>query len=179
MGVAHVTLFNEPLIDLRDDTVTPDKLASGVTAHDKDGNPITGTMSANSKSYKITLAKSSGWVLLTTLDDEVISHINDKSLMVSLKLIDDYAYVYYAGNTYIVGNTPIAYANAYAVYGMCNRTHSETASTYGAIHYPANKNDTSTSIGGVGMFRRDGNKYYVRPGDGFVYPGTYKLTFAW
>ena len=40
MGVAHVTLFDELLIDLRDDTVAPDKLAEGATAHDKDGNPI-------------------------------------------------------------------------------------------------------------------------------------------
>lgn len=31
------------LIDLSADTVTPDKLASGVTAHDKSGAPITGS----------------------------------------------------------------------------------------------------------------------------------------
>jgi len=31
------------LMDISADTVTPDKLASGITAHDKSGAPITGT----------------------------------------------------------------------------------------------------------------------------------------
>lgn len=33
----------ETLIDLTTDSVTPDKLANGITAHDKSGTPITGT----------------------------------------------------------------------------------------------------------------------------------------
>ena len=33
----------ETLIDLTADSVTPDKLAEGITAHDKSGTPITGT----------------------------------------------------------------------------------------------------------------------------------------
>lgn len=37
---------DEVLIDLTGDTVTPDTLAEGVTAHDAAGNPITGTMAA-------------------------------------------------------------------------------------------------------------------------------------
>jgi hypothetical protein len=45
VGVNKVDLSSgEVLIDLTKDSVTPDKLASGVTAHDKSGNKITGTM---------------------------------------------------------------------------------------------------------------------------------------
>ena len=41
--VSKVVLGSETLIDLTADTVTADKLAYGVTAHGKDGAPITGT----------------------------------------------------------------------------------------------------------------------------------------
>ena len=40
----NIVIYNgEPLIDLSGDTVTPDKLLSGITAHDKTGAVITGT----------------------------------------------------------------------------------------------------------------------------------------
>lgn len=135
------------------------------------------------KIYEITLAKSSGWVLLTTLDDEVLAHINDANFVVTLKMTSDYAYTYYAGNTFIVGNTPIGYYSATSatvpVYGQCNRTTKETSTTTSAVFYPANKTDTTTTAGGNCMFRISGNKYYIRPGDGYVYAGTYRLTFTW
>lgn len=41
--VSKVVLGDETLIDLTTDTITADKLASGVTAHDKSGAKITGT----------------------------------------------------------------------------------------------------------------------------------------
>lgn len=41
--VSKVVLGSETLIDLTADTITADKLAYGVTAHGKDGAPITGT----------------------------------------------------------------------------------------------------------------------------------------
>lgn len=47
MGVHFVQLGDETLIDLRNDSVTPETLDEGVTAHDKDGNPITGTFTLN------------------------------------------------------------------------------------------------------------------------------------
>ncbi len=46
MGVIKVELENEVLIDLSGDTVTPETLAEGVTAHDASGNKITGTFQA-------------------------------------------------------------------------------------------------------------------------------------
>lgn len=44
MPVNHVIYDNKTLIDLRSDTVTPDTLAEGSTAHDAAGNKIAGTM---------------------------------------------------------------------------------------------------------------------------------------
>lgn len=43
MAVNKVIFGTDTLIDLTSDTVTPDKLFSGVTAHKKDGTKITGT----------------------------------------------------------------------------------------------------------------------------------------
>ena len=45
MGTNFVQIGDEVVVDLTTDTVTPDKLALGVTAHDKSGNKITGTTS--------------------------------------------------------------------------------------------------------------------------------------
>lgn len=47
MAINKVTLGGNTLIDLSGDTVSADKLAEGYTAHDKAGNPITGTMPAS------------------------------------------------------------------------------------------------------------------------------------
>lgn len=44
MAVNKVVYSGQTLIDLSFDTVTPETLAEGVTAHDKSGNPIVGTM---------------------------------------------------------------------------------------------------------------------------------------
>lgn len=132
-----------------------------------------------SKTYEITLVKASGWVLLTTLDEEVLEHINDPGLVVSLKMVSDYEYTYYAGNAFIVGNSILGYYNTYETYGISTRTNKETSISANAVFYPANKTDTSTSLGGTCMFRLNGNNYYIRPGDGYVYPGTYRLTFTW
>lgn len=46
MGNSRIDFFGETLIDLTNDTVTPDTLAKGVTAHNKAGNVITGTAEA-------------------------------------------------------------------------------------------------------------------------------------
>lgn len=43
MAVNKVTYGGETLIDLTEDSVTPETLAEGVTAHNKSGTRITGT----------------------------------------------------------------------------------------------------------------------------------------
>ena len=45
MAVNHVIINGETVVDLRDDTVSAGKLLKGVTAHDKTGAAITGTVS--------------------------------------------------------------------------------------------------------------------------------------
>ena len=44
MAVNEVIYNGETLINLKNDTVTPETLAKGVTAHDKSGKSIVGTM---------------------------------------------------------------------------------------------------------------------------------------
>lgn len=45
MAVNHVVINGEPVVDLRNDTVSADKLLEGATAHDKTGAQITGAVS--------------------------------------------------------------------------------------------------------------------------------------
>lgn len=46
MAVNKVVYAGTTLVDLTSDTVTPETLAEGVTAHDASGSIITGTMTA-------------------------------------------------------------------------------------------------------------------------------------
>lgn len=133
----------------------------------------------NCKSYDITLTKASGWVELVTLDADVLAHINDQNFTVLLVIKDAYAYEYYVGTTYICSNTPISMQSNYPVYGIANRKTSEANMTTTGIFYPANKTDTSESLGGNGIFRVNGSKYYLKPGDGYIRGGNYRLVFTW
>jgi hypothetical protein len=54
MGVSKVDYFGETLVDLSEDTVTPETLAEGVTAHGANGEPIVGTMSTSSDAVLYT-----------------------------------------------------------------------------------------------------------------------------
>lgn len=53
MAVNKVVINNEIKIDLTSDTVSPDTLSKGITAHDKSGNVIVGTMEGGSSSQRI------------------------------------------------------------------------------------------------------------------------------
>lgn len=135
----------------------------------------------NTKSYEITLAKVAGWVLLTTLDDEVIEHINDENLFVSMVKISDYTYSWYTGIMHFVGNRIIGYYGSAkrTVYGASNRETSETNCTFHLIFTPANSTSSSIVSGAYGQFRITDGKYYFCAGDGYIGDGTYKLTFTW
>ena len=54
--VNKVILGSDVKLDLSSDTITADKLASGVTAHDKAGAPITGTCDYDVNSGDATAA---------------------------------------------------------------------------------------------------------------------------
>ena len=53
MAVNKVVINNEIKIDLTSDTVSPDTLSKGITAHDKSGNVIVGTMESGGSSQRI------------------------------------------------------------------------------------------------------------------------------
>ena len=58
MAVNRVdTADGKTLIDLTGDTVTPENLLDGITAHDASGNPITGTM-AKAEGYRFVKVAS-------------------------------------------------------------------------------------------------------------------------
>lgn len=54
--INKVVYGNEVLMDLSADTITADKLALGITAHDKSGEPITGTSTKDSDTSDATAA---------------------------------------------------------------------------------------------------------------------------
>ena len=56
MGVAKVNYNDETLIDLTEDTVSPNDLLVGVQAHDKSGGSITGTCTFDVDSTDATVA---------------------------------------------------------------------------------------------------------------------------
>ena len=153
-------------------------LSGSLVFPDGFASAISNLPTPRSKIYEITLAKASGWVLLTTLDSEVLSHINDASFRVSLFLIDDYSYVNYRATHATCSNGQLGDQNSYPVYGVIVRNTGETTIQFQFVYYPANKTDTATSLGGA-QFRISGSKYYFRPSDGFLGAGTYRLTFTW
>lgn len=65
MAVNHVIFGNETVIDLRDDTVTADKLLSGTTAHGPDGEIITGTI-ASHEAVNRTVQSASDSVIISS-----------------------------------------------------------------------------------------------------------------
>lgn len=63
MGVNKLVINEEVKLDLSDDTVQPDKLLAGETAHDKAGEPITGTLSSVAQAvptFQSSIIKESG-----------------------------------------------------------------------------------------------------------------------
>ena len=132
-----------------------------------------------SKTYEITLVKASGWVLLTTLDDDVIAHINDATLKVDFECLNPYVYTWYTGFRYHASNVPVGNYSGKTLYGSADRHQNETNTAMGHIYYPANHTVAENHGGAYGQFRLSGNQYYILPGDGFIGAGTYRLTFAW
>lgn len=58
MARSKIILGDEVLMDLTADTITPDKLAKGVTAHGGNGEPITGTNTFDSDTSDATAAQA-------------------------------------------------------------------------------------------------------------------------
>ena len=66
MANANQVIVNgETILDLRSDTVTPETLQKGYTAHDKSGTKITGTLEASSLQSKSVTYISNGTATIT------------------------------------------------------------------------------------------------------------------
>lgn len=60
MGVSKVTLGNQVIFDLTNDTVTPGTLLQGVIAHDASGKRITGALKPVSKTTSVNIDVGNG-----------------------------------------------------------------------------------------------------------------------
>lgn len=69
MAVNKVIFGNRTLMDLTGDTVTADKLLDGITAHNKSGTVITGTMSP----INVTVSNASVSKISGTADDYLMT----------------------------------------------------------------------------------------------------------
>ena len=96
MAVNKVIYKGETLIDLSGDTLTSaDQLAEGVIAHDKNGEPIVGTMIAGSgggiETCTVTFTGNTGYLSLvggTTFEiDNISSFITDGMLTTVVQVI--------------------------------------------------------------------------------------------
>lgn len=83
MAVNKIVYAGNSLIDLTDDTVTADKLSEGITAHDKSGNKITGTMSGSRPIYAV----SGSFTLAEDTKRIIVEH--------SLGVVPNFAVIYY------------------------------------------------------------------------------------
>ena len=133
----------------------------------------------NSRTYEITLSKAYNWVLLTALDADVLEHINDEKLVVTLVNTNPHEFVSYAGNMYMAFNKTIGNFNGTTLYGVSNREYSATNMSFNGITLPANNTESIEDNASFGGFKVSDGKYYVRPGDGYIRAGNYKLTFTW
>lgn len=133
----------------------------------------------NIRSYDITLPKFSNFHTLVELDEDVLAHINDPGLVVTLVNLTGYEYVNYSGAIAVVCNTVIGEISGYPVYGLANRQSSEASASAQHIFYPANNTTASWNLGGCAVFYINGNNYEMAPGDGFWRAGDYRLTFVW
>jgi hypothetical protein len=135
----------------------------------------------NSKTYEITLLKASGKILLLELEDDVLAHMDDPRLTVTLINVSGYSFEKYSVAFVTISNTTFAVQGDVQMYGMALRQGTETGTTLGRVSCPANNEVENITGGNVGWFilDRDNKKYYIKPGDGFIRSGTYRLTFAW
>jgi hypothetical protein len=133
----------------------------------------------NSKTYEITLVKANGKILLLELENDVLAHIDDPRLTVTLINVGGYSFEKYSVAFVTISNTVFAVQGDVQMYGMALRQGSETGTTLGRVSCPANNEEENIAGSNIGWFILNDRNYYVKPADGFMRSGTYKLTFSW
>lgn len=182
MAVNKVIYGNNTLIDLTGDTVTADKLAQGVTAHDKSGSAITGTM-ASPNCYvaeNVLATHTAGNVALCTLPDEVYAHKDDPTLTVSLINTTPSGLVNYDDYMIIACNNPDLPKNSanYVFYGTGLRK-TRSGSQKMDVWYPPNSTNNRTSTGGIGKFWMNGKTLTYKSNEYWLGAGTLRITVTW
>lgn len=87
MCISKVIFGDKMLVDLTADTVTPETLAEGVTAHDAAGNAIIGTMESGGDTVVITTANEDGTQNIYIIDDGSIKAGNDVSVKTTVSSV--------------------------------------------------------------------------------------------
>lgn len=145
--------------------------------YEKAESPSGGT--TNAKVIDFTIAKKSGWILLTTLDDEVLSHINDNTFNVLLCSRDAYVYESYSIYRANAGNIQSGKnVNGQPLYGVASLQSAESTASFVDCCVPANNTNTTIYSSTYG-FRVEGSNYYFKPRDGFFIGGNCRLIFSW
>lgn len=139
------------------------------------------TYAPRSRTYEITLPRSFNWFPLVTLDEDVLEHIDDAGFTAMLVNTSPYEYVWYSGSYYLVTNQKHGTTSeGDAVYGMGSRLQSESHLNHGYIIVPANNRNRESSVAyPTAWFLLENGQYWLKPGDGEIRPGVYRLTFAW
>lgn len=76
MGVSKVEVNGKTIVDLTNDTVTPETLLEGVTAHDMAGERITGTKVVKTEQTKSFEATANGDFTILPDDGKVLSGVS-------------------------------------------------------------------------------------------------------
>lgn len=87
MGISKVEYYGNTLLDLTQDTVTPETLAEGVTAHNAAGELITGTMAGgggggNSEEVAALLGNT-----MTELNNSIVTSLRTRACQGATKLV--------------------------------------------------------------------------------------------
>lgn len=86
MGISKVEYFGQTLVDLTQDTVTPETLAEGVTAHNAAGEPITGTMAGGGGNSEEEVAALLGNTM-TELNNSIVTSLRTRACQGATKLV--------------------------------------------------------------------------------------------
>ena len=118
-NVNKVVYGNSTLIDLTGDTVAPEALVSGYTAHDKSGASVTGTLELPSSSNPLPIESggtnaNSASGARTNLDVYSKSEVTNAISQSTVNVIAQLDPTYDAGNTYVIG---VVFGPGYITYG--------------------------------------------------------------
>lgn len=142
MAVNKVTYGGSTLIDLTGDSVTPETLANGVTAHDKSGAKITGTMvGVNCKIYHVNVptAVAAQFVTVVSGDPDVAAHYADDSALVTVRKMTNNT----TQGTAMIAQGNHSFGTAYGAY--VNRKNDGTHG-YNFLTYPLTTDKTDGSV---------------------------------